>query len=58
MSALTVATSTTASGDMPEKRHLMLKNFSAPMSAPNPASVTTYSLTLAATLSASTEELP
>ena len=38
-SARTVATSTAASGTMPEVRHLMLKNRSAPMSAPNPASV-------------------
>lgn len=37
--ARTVATSTAASGTMPEVRHLMLKNRSAPMSAPNPASV-------------------
>jgi len=39
-SALTVATTTAASGRRPEARHLMLKNRSAPMSAPNPASVT------------------
>lgn len=39
-SALTVATSTTALGIRPEALHLMLKNFSIPMSAPNPASVT------------------
>ena len=38
--ALTVATSTTTCGRRPEYRHLMLKNFSIPMSAPNPASVT------------------
>jgi hypothetical protein len=30
-----------ASGRRPEMRHLMLQNFSAPMSAPKPASVTT-----------------
>ena len=40
-SARRVATSTTASGAMPAFRHLMSKNFSAPRSAPNPASVTT-----------------
>ena len=38
-SARTVATTTAASGCRPEARHLMLKNRSAPMSAPNPASV-------------------
>ena len=38
--ALIVATRTTALGTRPEFRHLMLKNFSMPMSAPNPASVT------------------
>jgi hypothetical protein len=40
-SARTVATITTASGDRPALRHLMSKNFSAPRSAPKPASVTT-----------------
>lgn len=39
-SARTVATSTTTWGLRPEYRHLMLKNFSMPMSAPKPASVT------------------
>jgi len=39
-SARTVTTITAASGRSPEARHLMLKNRSAPMSAPNPASVT------------------
>ena len=39
--ARTVATKTTAAGAIPALRHLMLKNFSAPRSAPNPASVTT-----------------
>ena len=38
-SARTVATTTAASGRRPEARHLMLKNRSAPMSAPKPASV-------------------
>ena len=40
-SALTVATKTTASGLRPAILHLMSKNFSAPKSAPNPASVIT-----------------
>ena len=39
--AFVVATRTTASGDRPALRHLISKNFSAPKSAPNPASVTT-----------------
>ena len=37
--ARTVATSTTASGFKSAIRHLMSKNFSAPKSAPKPASV-------------------
>ena len=41
LSARTVATMTAASGFSPAFRHLMLKNFSAPRSAPKPASVTT-----------------
>ena len=41
--ALTVATRTTASGLSPALRHLMSRNFSAPRSAPKPASVTTTS---------------
>ena len=40
-SARIVVTTTAASGTRPEARHLMLKNFSQPMSAPKPASVTT-----------------
>ena len=40
-SARTVATRTTASGESPALRHLISKNFSAPRSAPKPASVTT-----------------
>ena len=40
LSARTVATTTAASGVIPDVRHLMLKKRSAPMSAPNPASVT------------------
>mmetsp|Transcript_6940 Transcript_6940/g.10766 ORF Transcript_6940/g.10766 Transcript_6940/m.10766 type:complete len:272 (+) Transcript_6940:728-1543(+) len=39
--ARTVATNTTASGVRPEYRHFIFMNFSIPMSAPNPASVTT-----------------
>lgn len=38
--ARTVATSTTTLGTRPEARHLILKNFSIPISAPKPASVT------------------
>ncbi len=37
--ARTVVTMTAASGTRPDTRHLMLKNRSAPMSAPKPASV-------------------
>ena len=40
-SARTVATTTQAEGARPAWRHLMSRNFSAPRSAPNPASVTT-----------------
>lgn len=40
-SALTVATITTALGLRPLVRHLMFINFSMPISAPKPASVTT-----------------
>ncbi len=39
--ARTVATITVALGRSPLLRHLMSTNFSAPRSAPNPASVTT-----------------
>ena len=56
--ARTVATITAASGVRPEARHLMSKNFSAPMSAPKPASVTTMSFVASATRSARTELLP
>ena len=38
--ARTVATNTTTLGTKPDARHLMLKNFSIPISAPKPASVT------------------
>ena len=41
LSALTVATKTTQSGFKPAFLHLMSKNFSAPRSAPKPASVIT-----------------
>ena len=41
LSARMVATITHASGRRPDLRHLMSTNFSAPRSAPNPASVTT-----------------
>ena len=39
--ALTVATKTTHEGLIPDFLHLIFRNFSAPKSAPNPASVTT-----------------
>ena len=39
--ALIVATITTQSGEIPNFLHLIFKNFSAPRSAPKPASVTT-----------------
>ena len=58
LSARIVATITAASGFSPEARHLMSKNFSAPMSAPNPASVTRISLVASAARSARTELLP
>ena len=41
LSARIVATITAASGRRPDLRHLMSTNFSAPRSAPKPASVTT-----------------
>ena len=41
LSARMVATITAALGFSPVLRHLMSKNFSAPRSAPKPASVTT-----------------
>ena len=52
--ARTVATKTTASGFRPAIRHLISKNFSAPRSAPNPASVTVMSLNFRAILVART----
>ena len=56
--ALIVATTTATSGEIPALRHLILKNFSAPRSAPNPASVTTKSAILRAVLVAMTELQP
>mmetsp|Transcript_27402 Transcript_27402/g.71922 ORF Transcript_27402/g.71922 Transcript_27402/m.71922 type:complete len:343 (+) Transcript_27402:644-1672(+) len=59
--ARTVATRVTAEGMSPEARHFMSKNFSIPMSAPKPASVTTnpsWPTSLRATLSAMMDELP
>ena len=52
--ARTVATRTTASGWMPALRHLISKNFSAPRSAPNPASVIATSASFNAVLVAIT----
>src|SRR5258708_5515642 len=57
-SARTVATITAASGARPDVRHLMLKNRSAPMSAPNPASVTTKSPAWMPIMSARTDDAP
>ena len=59
--ARTVATNTTALGVSPDDRHFILKNFSMPISAPNPASVTTYPFSptsFKAILSARMEEFP
>ena len=53
-----MVTSTAASGRSPELRHLMLKNFSAPMSAPKPASVMRKSVVWMPMRSPTTEELP
>ena len=53
-----VATTTTASGLSPLYLHLMSINFSAPISAPNPLSVTTYSPSFIAIWSARIELLP
>mmetsp|Transcript_3120 Transcript_3120/g.9608 ORF Transcript_3120/g.9608 Transcript_3120/m.9608 type:complete len:345 (-) Transcript_3120:385-1419(-) len=61
LSARTVATSTAQCGTSPDARHLMPKNFSMPMSAPKPASVTTKPsgpASLSATSSATMDELP
>src|ERR1035437_7918793 len=56
--ARTVVTITASSGLSPDARHLISKNFSAPMSAPKPASVHTISLVASARRSARTEFLP
>ncbi len=58
MSARTVETTTAASGVKPDARHLMLKNRSAPMSAPNPASVMRKSPDRMPIRSATIDELP
>ena len=49
-----VATITTTSGFILAFLHFMSRNFSAPKSAPNPASVTTYSPNFSAILVATT----
>mmetsp|Transcript_4613 Transcript_4613/g.10930 ORF Transcript_4613/g.10930 Transcript_4613/m.10930 type:complete len:239 (+) Transcript_4613:551-1267(+) len=59
--ARTVATMTAAFGFKPLYRHLILKNFSIPISAPNPASVTQYPsfpTNFSAISSATTDEFP
>mmetsp|Transcript_20033 Transcript_20033/g.36372 ORF Transcript_20033/g.36372 Transcript_20033/m.36372 type:complete len:278 (+) Transcript_20033:744-1577(+) len=59
--ARTVATMTAHFGLSPDARHLILKNFSIPISAPNPASVTTnpsFPTSLSANSSATILELP
>ena len=56
--ALTVATITTASGLSPAFLHLISKNFSAPRSAPKPASVTAISASFKASFVALTELHP
>ena len=53
-----VATITTPSGFLPAVGQQMSKNFSAPKSAPNPASVTTTSPSLRANLRAIMELQP
>ncbi len=53
-----VATTTATAGRSPAVRHLMSKNFSAPRSAPKPASVTTTSARLSAVVVAITELQP
>ena len=57
-SARTLATITTAEGHRPVLRHLMSRNFSAPRSAPKPASVTTQSPSLSAVRVAMAELQP
>ena len=56
--ARTVTTTTATSGRSPVARHLMSMNFSAPRSAPKPASVTTQSPSLSAARVAITELQP
>ena len=55
---LTVTLITTQSGVLPDANALICKAFSAPISAPKPASVTTYSEHESAKESAMIEELP
>ena len=57
-SAFTVATRTTALGVRWPTRQTMSMNFSIPMSAPNPDSVTTTSPSFSAMRSATSELLP
>ena len=54
----TVTFMTTQSGALPEVAALMCMNFSAPMSEPNPASVTTKSAAASAIRSAMMLEFP
>ena len=58
LSAFTVATRTTALGVRLPTRQTMSMNFSMPMSAPNPDSVTTMSPSFRAIRSATSELLP
>jgi hypothetical protein len=53
-----VATMTAASGVRPEKRVLRFQNFSNPMSAPKPLSVTWYSEVARPSLSAMIDDCP
>ena len=57
-SAFTVATSTTAAGSRPPIRQTMSTNFSKPMSAPKPLSVTTKSASCSPRRSATSELVP
>ena len=58
LSERTEATMTAQAGRRPARRHLMSKNFSAPRSAPKPASVTTMSASFSAARVATTELQP
>ena len=58
LSARTVATTTAQAGARPLDRHLMSRNFSAPRSAPKPASVTANSPSASAVRVAITELQP